>query len=102
MTLVTYRKMRCQHDGIGCRYVVYELGAHRRAIQTLFLDRGEGLTMGNETVQALINAIGSLAEMSWSFMKELKKQGFTDKQALPLVQEFVHTMLLQSGGTTNE
>lgn len=41
----------------------------------------------------IFDAIGATAEMCWLFMKHLKKQGFSQKEALVLTQTFLQTTL---------
>lgn len=57
----------------------------------------------NEKLEAMIAAMGALAEMSYLFYTNLITQGFTEEKALELTKEVVRACVKprNDGGTAN-
>lgn len=51
--------------------------------------RPEEMTMNNDAVRELLNAIGALAEMSLNFYRALLNAGATKEEAFVLLQSFI-------------
>ena len=105
MTLIAL--LKCWKESSAYPQYAYKQSFWKESVsiyaQRIPLEDYGGLTMNNDSVKELLNAVGAVAEMSLNFYRAILNAGATKEEAAVLLQSFISAFIYGSKrGEVNE